>query len=295
MLPARSKRYASVDGEIPREQLTSSWQLVLVLLVVLTLFFVVFPKRALMQRLYNDTVLDTLSLSYLQNILRADVRSTDAALLLARHHADTIDPRALEDQVASHTRSADARQRELAHTLLIRAFERQLGSGSVASRADLRQRIEALLNRLVQTPLAANLAHDYAALAYRLNLTELASRLLRPHLADASPAMLEHYGHEAQAKAEYLLASYYFLLARERSTRLEDMRRRYRLGLDALVATGQPSQALEQAERHLGTLESDLPTLRYLTRLALAAGQPDVAARYARRLVFRQPVARGTP
>ncbi|MEK9950907.1 MAG: hypothetical protein VW687_01925 [Curvibacter sp.] len=296
MLPARSKRYASDDGDIPRERLTSGWQLLLVLLVVLTLFYVVFPKRVLMQRLYDDTVLDALALSYLQNIFRADTRNTDAALLLARHHADTLDPRELEALVAPHTRSSDGRQRELAHALLIHALQRQLlADRDPGARAELRGRLEALLGSLLEARLPATLAHAYAALAYRLNLGELAMRLLRPFLADASPEALERYGHDAQARGEHVLASHYFLLARERSTQLEDMRRRFQLGLNALVAAGQAPQALEQAEHHLGALESDLPTLRYLTRLALAAGQPVVAARYARRLVFRPDTARSTP
>ncbi len=296
MLPARSKRYASADGDIPRERLTSSWQLLLVLLVVLTLFYVVFPKRALMQRLYDDQRLDDLSLSYLQNIFRADTRNTDAALLLARHHADTLDPRELEALVAPHTRSSDVRQRELAHALLVHAFQRQLLTDrDPVARASLRGRLEALLQRLLEARLPAALAHEYAALAYRLNLGALAMRLLRPYLADASPEALERYGHAAQARAEHVLASHYFLLARERSTQIDDMRRRFQLGLNALVAAGRDRQALEEAEQHLGVLEADLPTLRYLTRLALAAGQPVVAARYARRLVFRSDTVRSPP
>ena len=290
MLPARSKRYASVDGEIPRERLTGGWQLVLMLLVVLTLLYVVFPKRALFQRLYDRDALDELSLSYVQNLFRADVRNADAALLLARHNAERMDPFELETLAEPYTHSSDLRQRNLARQLLIIAFERQLRTnirGTTPSR--LRQRLEQALQTALEEPLPEALAYSYATLAYRVNLGELAQRLLRPYVSLLSADELERYGHKALGRQDYALASYYFLLARDRSSERTQARRRFQLGLDALVAAGQHLQALEVADQHLGSLESDLPTLRYLVRLALAAGQPVVASRYAKRLVFRLP------
>lgn len=290
MLPARSKRYASVDGEIPRERLTGGWQLVLMLLVVLTLLYVVFPKRALFQRLYDRDALDELSLSYVQNLFRADVRNADAALLLARHNAERMDPYALEALAEPYTHSSDLRQRNLARQLLIVAFERQLHTNIRGStQARLRQRLEQALQTAMEEPLPEALAYSYAALAYRVNLGELAQSLLRPYLIHMTADELERYGHEALSRQDYALASHYFLLARERSSERVQARRRFQLGLNALVAGGQHLRALEEAERHLGDLDADLPTLRFLVRLALAAGQPTVASRYAKRLVFRLP------
>ncbi|MDZ4075763.1 MAG: hypothetical protein U1E04_13550 [Hylemonella sp.] len=290
MLPDRSKRYASADGEIPRQKLTSTWQLLLVVLVVLTLYYLVFPQKVLMQRLYELGRLDTLALSYLQNMYRADTRNADAALLLARHRADSMDARELEDMVLPYSRSADQRRRAMAHQLLVIAYERQLsGSPTPVVMARLRERLADVIRQALNDPLPKSLAQSFATLAYRVNLPELGARMLQTYASTLTLAELEQLGHEALGRRDYVRASYYFLLARERSTELTQTRRFFQLGINALMAGGLYAQALETAEARLGHLDTDLPTLRYLIRMALAAGQPALAARYARQLVFHQP------
>jgi hypothetical protein len=290
MLPARSKRYASVDGDIPREHLTSGWQLLLIVLVVLTLFYLVYPRRALVQRLYDQEPLDELSLSYVQNLLRADTRNADAKLLLTRHHVQDMEPRGLESLVRDYTRSSDPRQRQLARELQIKAFEGQLREDPTpAVRAALRARLQEALNDLPDTPLPAALAQGYASLAFRLDLPALGERLLLPLLRTLSADALEDLGHKAQARQEYRLASRFFLLAQTASTDRAQARRRFQLGLDALLAGGFHALALQTAEERIGSLATDLATVRYMVRLALACGQPERAAYYARLLVYRDP------
>ncbi len=292
MLPDRSKRYASADGEIPRQRLASAWQLLLVVLVVLTLYTLVFPKKVLLQRLYDQVELDELSLSYVRNLYRADTRNADAALLLARHRAPSMDARELERLVLPYSRSEDPRRRGIAHQLLALAYERQVAARPAAAElARLRERLAEVMRRAMNDPLPQALAHSYATLAYRLNLPELGARMLARHASALSLAELEQLAYDAMGRQEYAWASHYFLLARARSTELVQARRRYQLGINALTAGGLYPQALQAAQAHLGSLESDLATLRYLVRLALAAGDPPLAARYARQLVFHLPGA----
>lgn len=289
MLPARSKRYASVDGDIPREHLTSGWQLLLILLVVLTLFYLVYPRRALVQRLYDQEPLDELSLSYVQNLLRADTRNFDAKLLMTRHHVQDLEPRGLEILVRDYIRSSDPRQRQLARELQIKAFEGQLREDLTPEmRAALRARLQDALNDLPDIPpLPAALAQGYASLAFRLDLPVLGERLLQPLLKSLSAGALEGLGHRAQARQEYRLASHLFLLAHTASTDRAQARRRFQLGLDVLLAGGFHALALRTAEEQIGSLVTDLATVRYMVRLALACGQPERAAYYARLLVYR--------
>lgn len=290
MLPDRSKRYASADGEIPRQQLTSAWQLLLVVLVVLTLYYLVFPKNVLIQRLYDQGELDDLALSYVQNLYRADTRNADAALLLARHRASSMDARELEDLVLPLSRSEDRRRRAMARQLLAIAYERQLSnSPSALVLARLRERLADVIRQAMNDPLPEQLAHAYATLAYRVNLPELGARMLQIHASALTLAELEQLGHEAMARQEYAQASHYFLLARGRSTERVQARRLFQLGIGALMAGGLYPQALAAAETHLGGLDTDLATLRYLVRMALAAGNPPLAARYAGQLVFHLP------
>ena len=290
MLPDRSKRYASADGEIPRQRLASAWQLLLILLVVLVLYYLVFPKKVLIQRLYDQGELDELALSYVQNLYRADTRNDDAALLLARHSATRMDAVELEALVLPLSRSEDLRRRTMARQLLAIAYERQLGAApSPLLQTGLRARLAEVIRLAMNDPLPEPLAHAYATLAYRVNLPELGARLLQLHASTLTVAELEQLGHEALSQRDYARASHYFLLARERSTDRAQARRLYQLGIGALLAGGLYPQALEAAQAHLGNLDTDLPTLRYLVRMALAAGNPALAARYARQLVFHQP------
>jgi len=290
MLPDRSKRYASVDGDIPRERLSDNWQLALLVGVVLLLFYLVFPQRALLQRLYDHEALDELSLSYLQNIWRADPRNADVSLLMARQHQHELDPVELESLVQPYLDSEDARRRGMARKLLLTAWQRQLDAlATPAARARLRDRVAATLLRWSSEPLAPALIHEYAALAYRLDLMDLGTQLLGRLGTALDAAELERLGFEALGRQEYALASHYFLQAMARSRDRVAMRRYFQLGVGAHMAAGQPREALAMAERHLGALRGDLPTLRYLIKVALAAGEPSRAAHYARLLVFAVP------
>jgi hypothetical protein len=295
MLPARSKRYASVDGDIPREQLTGSWQLALLVLVVFVLFYLVFPKKALLQHLYDLEVLDDLSLSYVQNIRRADTRNADVALLMARHQAQEMDPADLEHLVRPFLVDADPRQQAMARKLLLTAYQRQaVYAVAPSTRARLRTRVAEAITRFQDEPLQEAQAHAYAKLAYQLGLMDQGDRLLARFASALTAAELEQLGYEALGRQEYPLASHYFMLAYERSVALVAMRRYYQLGVGAYMAGGLPREALATAERRLGRLRGDLPTVRYLVKLALAAGDPALAAQYARQLVFVIPSRGGS-
>jgi polysaccharide biosynthesis protein PelB len=296
MLPARSKRYASADGDIPRQRLTGTWQLALLVMVVLVLFYLIFPKKVLLQRLYAQEQLDDLSLSYLQNIYRADTRNADAALLLARYQAQDMDPIELEHMVRPHLRSTDPRRREIAHQLMLGAFERQLaGTLPAQARARLRDRLSELIGLAAKDRIDESLARRYARLAYKLDLNELGGRLLARFASALTPAELEQLGYEALGRQEYARASYYFMLAGERSTELVKIRRYFQLGVGAYMSGGLYREALVAAEAHRRRLRGDLATLRYLVRVALAAGDPALASRYASQLVFQLPVDGNKP
>jgi len=296
MLPARSKRYASVDGDIPRERLTSGWQLLLLVLVVLTLYYLVFPKKILVQRLYDQDRLDDLSLSYVQNIYRADTRNADVTLLLARHRAHDMDPLDLENMVRPHLHSTDLRQREIARQLLLVAFQRQLADATTpAARARLSERVAEVIRLAMSDRMSDTLAHSYAKLAYQLDLMALGSELLGKFASALTIAELEQLAYEAMGRQDYAKASYYFMLARERSTDIVKVRRYYQLGVGAYMAGGLYREALATAEAQLGRLRGDMATLRYLVKLALAAGDPALAATYARQLVFHLPAQGKAP
>jgi len=287
MLPDRSLRYAGVDGDIPRLALTSAWQLALIALLVTLLLVLIFPRRALVESLYQQDNLDPLTLSYIQNLYRAEPGNADVALLLARTQRGQMSVAELEVSLLPLTQQASARLRREAAQLLweayLQAFERATRS---PERNALVARMQTLVNRVPEAPLSQGTLQDMAAQAFQQNQPELGLRILALSPQESHQHALAHYGDLALQQGQHGLAATYYFLARERATTREEARRLFRQGMQAYMAASQYSLALQAAREHIGDLADDRPTLRMMARLALAAGDPAEAARYARRLVF---------
>lgn len=288
MLPDRSKRYAGVDGTIPRLVLASNWQLVLVALLVLALLAVIFPRKVLVEKLYAQETLDELTLSYIQNLYRADARNADAAILLTKAQQNELDIRTTEARLLPLTDTGDARQRTEAWFMLARAYEKALAANPDArERKRLSAQLTDMLQKATKEKIPASLARLFAASAFELSLPRLGFYFLEQIETGLSAKTLAHYAQESLGKGEYGVAAEYFLKARDQTIDLEEARRLFQNGVGTLMAASRFKEAMVAAELHLGNLESDPATLRYLARTALTAGEPELAARYARRLVYQ--------
>jgi hypothetical protein len=287
MLPDRSKRYANNAGDIPRLGLATNWQLVLMALLVGSLLVLIFPKSALIERLYTQEKIDDLSLSYIVNLYRADARNADAAILLAKYQVDEMDLKSLEAMLKPFWKAEDLRQRNQVRFTLARAYNRALSERPSRSQfLEMQQALYELMQQAQTDILPQQLVHELSMLAYRLELPQLADSYMTRFSGGLTNATLEQYGHEALSRGEYVLAARFFLMARDRSREVDNSRRLFQLGIGALMSGNFYQLALSSADQHLGNLDNDLPTMRFMARTALAAGEPARAVRYARRLVF---------
>lgn len=291
MLPERSKRYASPEGEIPRLTLTSTWQLVLMALLVLTLLVLIYPHKALVDSLYQHDELDELTLSYIHNLYRTEPENADVALLLARTQPGLVREQRLQDTLLRLTADGSERQRRQARQLLLQANQQALAqagsaAGSAAERAAVRQRLVALIERASHDVLLPHEAQMLAQQAFELNQPVLGAQLFEQLIAGQSSTSLEAMGDLVLGQGYHALAARYFMQARERAADTAQARRLFQKGIQAYMQASLFAQAMQAAQHYLGDLAHDLPTLRYLARSALAAGQPALAARYARQLVF---------
>ncbi len=130
---------------------------------------------------------------------------------------------------------------------------------------------EAVEGRLVEQAVAVA-ANDAAVLLY--------SRALDRGYATA-PGWWQRAAEQMLGLREVSLAVRLFLRARTSSRTLEGQRRNFIAALQALRGDNRLTEALRLAEEEIGPLAGDTATLEYLTRLALAAGRPDIAQRYA--------------
>ena len=296
MLPSRSKRYAGNDGEIPRLLLATNWQLLLVAMLVLVLLAVIFPWKSLVEKLYEQEILDELTVSYIQNLYRANISNADAAILLAKSQRGTLDIRLMEGMLLPLVDAGDARQRAEIRILLANGYQKAwVSTLDAQERARLKARMIELMKTALGEDIPESLARLFAATAFEFNLPRMGLDFLAKIEGSDAKGALEKYAQEALADGAYGVAAEYFLMARDQATNVDDARRLFQRGINTHMAASRFSQAMLSAQQHLGNLEADPQTLRYLARSALAAGYPDLAAGYVRRLVFQTTDAPITP
>ena len=288
MLPDRSKRYAGVDGEIARLHLAANWQLLLVALLVLALLAAVFPRKALIEKLYQQQSLDDLTLSYVQNLYRTNPNNPDATLPLAKTRPDLIDVPTLESVISDLLESNDVRQRNEARTILLKAYRSRLDKQiDKTEEARISAQLLRLLFSAQKDDLPVNLVRRFAEEAFKLDQPDVGVALFKRLNIDVMADELAHYGDLALGRGQHPLAAKYYFMARDKAESLSDARRFFQMGVKTLMAASQYAQALEMAKLKMGDLANDQQTLRFLSRTALAAGDPMAAAGYARKLVFQ--------
>jgi len=287
MLPGRSKRYAVADGEIPRLVLTKLWQLALIALLVLILLATIFPHKALVDTLYQQQDIDPLTLSYIQNLYRAETSNVDIALLLARSQGKTRNIQSLEPMLVQATTHGTTRQREEAYSILFESYIRELSLLIVEKeKVRLTRSLSTLLQNASKEELPVQTLHAFAVKSFELGMNQTGMDFLEK-LNILDPLQeLEALGNQSLAAAQYEGAASYYLLARDRAPSLEEARRLFQKGIEAYMAASLFQLAMQAAVQHLGDLETDLPTLRFMSHAATAAGDPVRAAHFARKLVF---------
>ncbi|MDZ7653762.1 MAG: hypothetical protein U5L03_15055 [Burkholderiaceae bacterium] len=144
----------------------------------------------------------------------------------------------------------------------------------------LRDRFRALLARELPPDIGIGLAQRAAELGAGVVTAEWYERLLR------NPPALPAAAWEVAARTtlgtgEYRLAARLWLQASKSARSAAEQRRLFIEALRTLQSASLFDEALALAEAHLGALATDTAVLEYLTRLALAAGRPDIAQRYA--------------
>ena len=286
MLPDRSKRYAGIDQRPERLVLATHWQLVLIAVIMVGLLRVIFPHKALVEKLYHHDVLDELTLSYIENLYRAEPSNFDLTILLARARPDQSQAEQ-EQLLQTVLTSGDMRQRGEARLLLLESFEKTLSTDlSETEASHWTRRLRALLQAARNDEVSPELAGVFAAAAFRQERTDLGLYFLGRISPDHPVAALVYYAKEALGQGRYVMAAEYYLLARKHTTKRDEARSYFQKGIEALMASSRFKLAMQEAQRELGDLADDPSTLRFLARAALAAGEPKQAALYAQRLVF---------
>jgi len=286
----RTSRSSARSAERP--VLAPGWLIALLALLVGGALVLLYPRQDLERRL-SDTTDTALSVSYLNNLLRSDPENPRLRLLLAQRQAaqgDALDARATL-QPALESGNEELRREalwvlwELSYAEWMRTPESDPVRRE-AMRGQLRRQLESLAREQWPTDRQIQLAR----LAAQFNEPAVGIELNR-RLAEAEPdprkaaLLYERAAKEALAQSDYVGCAELYMLARRITPDPQQAKAYFLTGVRALQSGNQPLAALQLAERELGNLADDRETLFMLTNLARAAGRPDVADRFVRKLL----------
>ena len=260
--------------------------------MLLVLLAAIYPHQALVRRVI-DAPTNELTEAYLINLLRTDANNPQLRLVLARNQLQAGLYDRVRETLAPALGVHDTHTRQEAIWLLWQSEETRYRRLP----ADSPQRPEVLRSLRIQLAEIAgeewndSFLAEIAREALALGDTRLGLSILT-RLANRGEGQGAHWYAEAAqgalAGGEYRAAAEFYLIAGERSALFVEQRRNFLLAMRTMQSGNRIPEALEMAERQLArntALANDGEILELLVRFARAARRPDLADKYARRLL----------
>jgi polysaccharide biosynthesis protein PelB len=284
MLQDRSKRIATTDGRIARLILVTNRELLGAVVALIILLVLVFPNKKLFEELLSRSADNSLSIAYLENLLRSDQSNMDWRLLLAGAKVERISFSELDSLLQPIWLQGNKAQQQRARQIRLHGISIADQRGNqVLPKSEVDELLQQVMAESNNTTQLVRLANS----AILLDRREIVLNVYR-RMAQVSPKNYRKHLLEAAERSlglgRYRLAADLYFLARQQAP-LQKARRYFRLAIGALMANNHYSEALSDAERYLGDLKSDAETLRFLIRTARAADSSARAAHYARMLL----------
>ena len=286
----RRSRLAAQPAERPF--LAPFWLIVLLSGIVIIGLIFIYPQRDLVRRV-TEAPESELSSAYLSNLLRSDPNNPQLRLLLARQQMHQGQAQLARSTLQPALDSSDPALRRDALWLLWQVIENEynrLPAQAAASRQLLKEELRARLLELSRQAwpdeTSLNLANKAFALGERDLGIQLYKQLAERNKNPAQASRLyEKAAREALSFGNYQASAELYILARQTTDDPRLARQYFHTALRTLQSGNQLAAALALGERELGSLADDEESLILLTRLARAAGRPDIADRYVRRLL----------
>lgn len=274
-----------------RPSLAPPWVLLVVAAMILLALILAYPQKALLERIGRAPDSE-LSHAYLSNLQRSNPDDPKLRLLIASqalHNGQTASLGATLQPVLD---SGDPELLREAHWILWQGGALELSKlppDSVAERQARKHELSARLaqlsegawpdDRLLMMAEQAFVIGDTAGAMglYRKSAKNLNDREAAAHFARGATLALSHSDYRSSAELS--------LLASARSLDLREARAHRLKALRTLQSGNLLAEAVRVMEREISDQENDPETLDYVTRLARAAGRPDLADRYVRRLL----------
>lgn len=274
-----------------RPLLAPRWLLFLMGGLVVFALAVIYPQQDLVEQVVQ-TPKSALSNAYVTNLLRTAPDDPQLRLLLASQALEQGNPGAVRPTLQPTLAAGDPLLRREARWLICQADIR-LAQGLLPDSPEHRRSraaIGAQLLELAADDWTAERRATMASLAFQYDQPDLGVALYR-QLAEGSPnqaAAVDWYaraGAIALGHGHYRRSAELYLSARRQAGDTGQARANFLSALRTLQSGNLLADALSMAEREIGDLAGDQETLFFVTNLARAAGRPDIADRYVRRLL----------
>jgi hypothetical protein len=289
MLLQRSKLAAQ---HAERPYLAPTWLLLLLGGLVVFALVMIYPQQNLIQRLAQAPESE-LSSAYMTNLLRTVPDDPILRLRLATQAMEQGNLATLRETLRPALETDNPAVRREALWLLWRAGAMEFKQLKMQDSAKLKAVREQLLGQLTELAKEEWSTEQQIAIAeqaFEFGDTTLGLALYRT-VAERSPNPEEAASWYAKGARTALAQQLYrdsaklYLEARQKTADPEQAKAYYLSALRTLQSGNLLAEALTMAEREIGPLANDRDTLLFLTGLARAAGRPDVADRYVRKLL----------
>ncbi|MBN3754847.1 tetratricopeptide repeat protein [Paraburkholderia sp. Tr-20389] len=281
----------STSPATPDRQRLFSPAVILVLgLLVGVMLALAFPREKIESRLLAGAKVDSLTIAYLEAWLRVDPNNADVLSELTREYlkGQRISDATHVLERLSHSNDANARQRAMAIRVSIAQQRLYALKPNDPTRPARLRELDALLHEALDYQWDNEQLKMLAQQARGLSDNDLAARYYtvlaksdpahaREWLAALAQTQLGNQQHRAAADA--------WFAAQAQATTRDEKRAAFIAGLRALQSGNDMAATMQAADQHIGDLADDPDTLRFLANLALAAGRPDLAAKYVKRLM----------
>ncbi|MBI2308271.1 MAG: tetratricopeptide repeat protein [Rhodocyclales bacterium] len=289
MLLQRSKLAATA---VERPRLAPPWSIAVLGAGVLVLLAAIYPQETLIKRMLKAPP-DHVTGTYLVNLLRTEPGNPQLRLLLARNQLQSGLHERVRQTLEPALTAAEPTLREEARWLLWQSEEQQyqrLAEGS-APRAAAHDALRRRLVELAGLEWSDAVLAEIARKAITFGETGVGLQLFERLATRGSGRNYFWYADAARtalANSEYRAAAEFYLIARAQAVTQAEQRRYFIDAMRALRAGNRVDEALALAEREIAAaphLADDAETLELLVRMARAARRPDLADKYARRLL----------
>jgi len=252
-----AERRTHTRAQPTREHFAPVWLLASLILATVAALAFLYPKAYIETSLRRQPRANAATLAYLRLMVMARPDAAHARILLARQALSAGDV-----------------------SLSRYALRPWLDQGFPALAPD----IAALRLRLLRSQLDAARSGS----APRAELTEAYAHALLSLAPRMELSELLRETRFVAALGQYRTAAHLYRHAIARAKDAALRRQAFHAGVDALLASGHPASALAFAQAELASVPHSAALWRQMTRLALMANQPRLAAAYARRLLGMQ-------